>query len=138
MKRSFLALAALVVVLPSCRPDRPKLPDLPAAFNTLPLPPDAEFIARTGSADALMLTFRTPLVADSATAYYRRLFHADTSYHMFGDTQGDSGEHAYYVEKATRPLWVRIRPDAGSGGSVVELTGAVVTPHDSTAPSAKK
>ncbi|MGH7735689.1 MAG: hypothetical protein ACREOE_18825, partial [Gemmatimonadales bacterium] len=138
MKRSFLALAALVVALPSCRPDRPKLPDLPAAFSTLPLPPDAEFISRTGSADALMLTFRTPLIADSAASYYRKLFHADTSYHVFGDTKGDSGEHAYYVEIATRPLWVRIRPDASAGGSVVELTGAVVARPDSTPPPAAK
>ncbi|MGH7533236.1 MAG: hypothetical protein ACREL4_08095 [Gemmatimonadales bacterium] len=138
MKRSFLVLAALVVALPSCRPDRPKLPDLPAAFSTLPLPPDAEFVSRTGSADALMLTFRTPLVADSTTAYYRALFHADTSYHVLGDTKGDSGEHAYYVEVGTRPLWVRIRSDASSIGSVVELTGAVVAPQDSTPPPASK
>ena len=126
MKRSLVVLAALVAALPACHPERPKLPDLPAAFNTLPLPPDAQFLARSGSSDALMLTFRTPLVADSATAYYRRLFHSDTSYHMLGDSRGDSGEHAYYVEVATRPLWIRIRPDASSSGSVVELTGAVV------------
>ena len=138
MTRSFLVLAALVVALPSCRPDRPKLPDLPAAFNTLPLPPNAEFLGRTGSADALMLTFRTPLIADSAAAYYRMLFHADTSYRVFGDTRGDAGEHAYYVEIAKRPLWIRIRPDASSGGSVVELTGAVVAPRDSAAPPAPK
>ena len=143
MKRSYLAAAALVLVLPGCRPDRPKLPDLPAAFGTLPLPPDAEFLSRSGSSDALMLTFRSPVPADSVTGYYRRMFHADTSYKVLGDSKGEAGEQAFYVEVATRPLWIRIRPDAGAAGSVVELTGAVVaqssgTTPDSTGQPAKK
>ena len=73
-----------------------------------------------------MLTSPPRLVEESDTAYYRKLFHADTSYHVLGDSKGAAGEHAYYVEVATRPLWIRIRPDASSPGSVVELTGAVV------------
>ena len=134
MTRHSLALAAIAFALVACRPDAPQPPSLGAAFSTLPLPPGAKFVSRAGSSDALMLTFRSPLPADSVTGYYRRMFHADTSYKVLGDSKGEAGEQAFYVEVATRPLWIRIRPDAGTAGSVVELTGAVVAQGSATNP----
>ena len=117
-----LAAAALV----GCTPDRPKLPSLPAAFATLPLPPDPEYLGQAGSEDALMFTFRSFHPADSVAAYYRGLFASDSTYKVLNTNTGTLGEHAYYVEYGRRPMWVRIRPEAGSDGSVIELTGAVV------------
>lgn len=134
MTRHSLALAAIAFALVACRPDAPQPPSFGAAFSTLPLPPGAQFVSRAGSSDALMLTFRSPLPADSVTGYYRRMFHADTSYKVLGDSKGEAGEQAFYVEVATRPLWIRIRPDAGTAGSVVELTGAVVAQGSATNP----
>lgn len=129
MLRSALALCALLLVA-GCRPERPKLPELPSAFANLPLPPDAQFLGRTGESDVLTLTFSSPGQSDSVAAYYRRLFHGDSAYRVIGDTKGAAGEASFYVEVAKRPLWVRVRSDANGIGSVVELTGAVVTASD--------
>lgn len=118
------ALAAALVL--GCTPDRPKLPSLPAAFAALPLPPSPEYLGQSGSEDALMFTFRSVQPADSVAAYYDRLFAADTNYRMVNRNTGAEGEHAFYVEYQQRPLWVRIRPEAGNEGCIVELTGAVV------------
>ena len=127
---AFAVLAAAALV--GCTPDRPKLPSLPAAFATLPLPPDPEFLTQTGGEDALMFTFRTIHPADSVAAYYRVLFAADSGYKVLTTNTGTSGEHAYYIEYRRRPMWIRIRPEAGSEGSVIELTGAVVSHDDTT------
>lgn len=125
------ALAAALLL--GCTPDRPKLPSLPAAFATLPLPPNAEYLGQAGSEDALMFTFRTAVVSDSVAVYYERLFAADSNYRIVNRNTGVEGEHAFYVEFNGRPLWVRVRPEAGNEGSIVELTGAVVaTPAPAT------
>ena len=128
-----LTVAALAAaLLLGCTPDRPKLPSLPAAFATLPLPPQPEYLGQSGSEDALMFTFRSATPADSVASFYQKLFTGDTLYHMISNTKGAQGEHAYYVEYSKRPLWVRIRPEAGNEGSIIELTGAVVTGADTT------
>ncbi|MBW8773208.1 MAG: hypothetical protein JF590_07970 [Gemmatimonadetes bacterium] len=127
---TFAALAAALIL--GCTPDRPKLPSLPAAFSTLPLPPSPEYLGQSGSEDALMFTFRSATPADTVAEFYRRMFASDTLYHMISNTKGAQGEHAYYVEYAKRPLWVRIRPEAGNEGSIIELTGAVVAGADTT------
>jgi len=137
-----LTVAALAAaLLLGCSPDRPKLPSLPAAFATLPLPPNPEYLGQSGSEDALMFTFRSATHADTVAEFYRQLFVADTIYHMISNTRGAEGEHAYYVEYNRRPMWVRIRPEAGNEGSIIELTGAVVagadTTHRTAADSAK-
>ena len=126
MRRLLLAVSTLALVA-GCTPDKPKLPSLPAAFSALPLPPDPEYLGQAGSEDALMFTFRSPVVSDTITAYYNRLFATDTAYHVMGSNAGAPGEHAFYVEYHKRPLWIRIRPEAGNEGSIIELTGAVVS-----------
>ena len=126
------ALAAALLL--GCTPDRPKLPTLPAAFAALPLPPSPEYLGQSGSEDALMFTFRTVQPSDSVAVYYERLFAADSNYRMVNRNTGAEGEHAFYVEYGGRPLWVRVRPEAGNEGSIVELTGAVVA---TPAPSAR-
>ena len=127
------ATVSAALVLVGCKPDAPKLPTLPAAFATLPLPPNPEFIGQSGSEDALMFTFRSVISADSVAASYRRMFAADSLYTSLNATRGAEGEHAFYVEYRARPIWVRIRPEAGSPGSIIELTGAVVRGSDSAA-----
>ncbi|MFI5236167.1 MAG: hypothetical protein ACHQXA_10685 [Gemmatimonadales bacterium] len=137
MNRTLACSAALLVGLTvGCRPQPPKLPSLPAAFANLPLPPNGAFVGRSGSEDALVLTFNSPMSADSVTGYYRSMFKADTLYHVLGDSKGAVGEQAFYLETTGRPLWIRIRPEAGASGSIVELTGAVVPAPDSAAAKA--
>ena len=137
MRRLLLAVSALALVA-GCAPDKPKLPSLPAAFSALPLPPQPEYLGQAGSEDALMFTFRSPVVADSITAYYSRLFARDTAYHVMGRNAGAPGEYAYYVEYDKRPLWIRIRPEAGNEGSIIELTGAVVSKNADQADTAPR
>jgi hypothetical protein len=124
--------AFAVALLIGCTPDRPKLPSLPAAFSTLPLPPDPEYLGQSGSEDALMFTFRTPRNADSVAAVYEQIFEADSVYKVLSRNLGADGEHAYYLEYNRRPLWIRIRPEAGNEGTIVELTGAVIAVADTT------
>ena len=131
----YLPVAALAAaLLLGCTPDRPKVPSLPAAFATLPLPPFPEYLGQSGSEDALMFTFRSLRPSDSVAVYYEHLFAADTNYRIVNRNTGAEGEHAFYVEYKARPLWVRIRPEAGNEGSIVELTGAVAA---SPAPAAR-
>jgi hypothetical protein len=124
--------AVAAVLLVGCTPDRPKLPTLPEAFAALPLPPASEFLGRSGSEDALMFSFRSSWMADTVARYYNSLFAGDTNYQVRNKTLGASGEHAYYITYQQRPIWLRIRPEAGEEGSIVELTGAVIPPVDST------
>lgn len=121
-----VATVTAAILLAGCKPDAPKLPTLPAAFATLPLPPEPEFIGQSGSEDALMFTFRSSVGPDTIKSYYTRLFGRDTAYHVVSSNAGGAGEHAFYVEIRGRPLWIRIRPEAGNQGSIIELTGAVV------------
>ncbi|MEO6066666.1 MAG: hypothetical protein ABJB33_01290 [Gemmatimonadota bacterium] len=133
--RHFAIAALAAALLLGCTPDRPKLPSLPAAFATLPLPPEPEFLGQTGSEDALMFTFRSARKADVVAETYRQLFASDTAYHTVSTNTGAQGEHAFYVEFRGRPLWVRVRPEAGNEGSIVELTGAVVATADTDHPA---
>jgi hypothetical protein len=123
-KPLFVVLASFA--LAACGPERPRLPSLPAAFAAIPLPPSAEYLGQSGSEDALMFTFRSSVSADTVAASYGKLFAADTLYTSLNVSRGAQGEHAFYVEYNRRPIWVRIRPEAGSPGSIIELTGAVV------------
>ena len=130
MRQTLLAAFSFLALV-GCGDDRPRLPSLPAAFATIPLPPSAEYIGQSGSEDALMFTFRSVAPPDSIAASYRRVFTSDTLYTSLSASQGAPGEHAFYVEYRRRPIWVRIRPEAGSPGSIIELTGAVVARPDS-------
>ena len=129
MRTLVLAAAALTLVV-GCTPDRPKLPSMPAAFAAIPLPPYPEYLGQAGSEDALMFTFRSTMASDGVTAYYQQLFAKDTNYHIVSSNPGATGEHAFYVEYHKRPIWIRIRPEAGNAGTIVELTGAVVSAAD--------
>ena len=131
--RSLVLAASALALLAGCSPDRPKLPSMPAAFATIPIPPEPEYLGQAGSEDALMFTFRSALKADSVTAYYQGLFHADTVYKVVSSNAGAAGEHAFYVEYHKRPLWIRIRPEAGNEGTIVELTGAVTAASNAPA-----
>jgi hypothetical protein len=131
MRQTLLAAFSLLALV-GCSNERPRLPSLPAAFATIPLPPSAEYIGQSGSEDALMFTFRSVSPPDSVADSYRKVFSADSLYTSLSASQGAPGEHAFYVEYGRRPLWVRIRPEAGSPGSIIELTGAVVARPDTT------
>ena len=106
----------------------------------LPLPPLATVVSRAGSEDALQITFRSTLPPDSMAAYYRGVLTSGV-WSLVGDTKTADGSIALYAERDGPPLWVTIRKDSTSAGSILSIGGAVVradsvpTRPDSTTPS---
>ena len=92
----------------------------------LPLPPEAEFVSRAGSADALQITLFTPRGPASVTDYYRDVLSKQT-WRLVSDVKGPDGTVTLYAEQDGRPMWVRIWPTSDKAGTMVELAGAVIT-----------
>ncbi len=110
--------------------DEPKLPDAMTVFPNLPFPPDAKFISRAGSADALQITFRSSRDTAQVAGYYRSML-SNGSWRLISDTRERNGTVVLYAEQKGPPLWVRIRKAPDGPGTLVELTGAVMR-KDST------
>ena len=98
----------------------------------LPLPPRATVVSRTGSEDALQITFRSTLPPDSMAAYYRAVLTSGV-WSLVGDTRTADGSIALYAEREGPPLWVTIRKDSTSAGTILSIGGAVMR-HDSVPP----
>ena len=110
------------------------------AMPDLPLPPMASVVSRAGSEDALQITFRSSLSPDSMANYYRAVLTSGV-WSLVGDTRTADGSVALYAERNGPPLWVTIRKDSTSSGSILSIGGAVVRADsvpgrtDSTPPS---
>jgi hypothetical protein len=116
-----------ILLLAACgsEPRAPKPPEVGAAFSSLPLPPQAEFVSKAGSADALQITLRTPAEAGRVADYYRRLL-GGANWHLISDVKNPDGSVVLYAEQNGPPLWVRIWKEGDRPGTMVQLTGAVV------------
>jgi hypothetical protein len=119
------AVACLVLVACGSEPRAPKPPALGAAFSHLPLPPEPELVSQTGSADALQLTLRSPAKFADVTEYYRNIL-STGNWRLVSDTRGGDGSVALYAEQNGPPMWVRIWQAKDRGGTMVQLTGAVI------------
>src|SRR5919107_3555973 len=126
-----IRLLTLVVVLglQACGGSEPRKPPKPPefteAFSNLPLPPDAEFVSRTGGAGALQIVLRTPQ-SDSAMADYYRTLLSEGSWRLVSDIKNRDGATVMYAEQDGPPLWVRIWPAANGSGAMIQLTGAAL------------
>ena len=129
MNPSKIWLAAACVALLACGDKAPTPPKLSQVFSRLPLPPQAQFVSRSGGVDAIQITLRTPMLPDSTASYYRRVFKTD-NWKLINDGKDPSGAVVFLAQRENRPLWVRLRLDQGGTGSLVDLAGAVV-PGDS-------
>jgi hypothetical protein len=98
----------------------------------LPLPPLSSVVSRAGSEDALQITFRSSLPPDSMAAYYRGVL-SSGAWSLVGDTRTADGSIALYAERDGPPLWVSIRKDSTSSGSILSLGGAVIKSPSDTA-----
>jgi hypothetical protein len=130
--RVFLSAAALVLLACGSEPRAPKPPPFGKAFSHLPLPPNPELVSRAGSADALQITFRTPVEVAQVTEYYRTVL-TRGNWRLVGDIKSADGSTALYAEHDGPPLWVRIWKPADQPGTMVQLTGAVVAADSSSA-----
>ena len=64
--------------------------------------------------------------------YYRRVFKTGT-WKLVNDAKDAEGAIVLLAHQKGPPMWVRVRKAAGGKGSVVELSGAVVTTKDTVA-----
>jgi len=125
-------LFAGLLVLAACgRADAPKPPNLAEVLPNVPLPPQPTFVSRSGGADALQLTVRSPAAADEVTSYYRQFF-KKTGWRLVNEAKDREGAVVFFVEQDGPPLWVRVRKAEDGQGSLVEIAGARVTEKQDT------
>jgi hypothetical protein len=129
--KSWMLLAAAFLLACGSEPRAPEPPPFTKAFSNLPLPPNPEFVSRSGSADALQITLRTPLDQERVTQYYRAAL-TRGNWRLVSDIRNSDGSTALYAEQDGPPLWVRISKLTDRPGTMVQLTGAV-SPKDSVA-----
>jgi hypothetical protein len=134
MTKTRVWIAAAGLLLLACGSESksrpPKPPEFTEAFSNLPLPPNAEFVSRAGGAGALQVTLRSPDSVSQVSEYYRELL-SEGGWRLVSDMKNPDGAIALYAEHAGPPLWVRIWPETGRSGTMIQLTGAPLT-KDST------
>ena len=135
MRKITLLCTAGVLALAACdRADQQKQATVSQTMPNLPVPPSAEFISRSGSADALQLVFQSPATADFVAGYYRDAF-SNGGWNLVSDTKQPDSTVVLYAEQSGHPMWVRIKPTGQS--SRVELMGAIPGADSAYARAAK-
>ena len=119
----------LCTVLAACADKTPKMAQLNEALPNIPLPPNPSFVGRSGGPDALQITVRSPAAPDSVAGYYRGVFKTG-KWKLVNEAKDAEGAIVFLAQQNGPPLWVRIHP-ADSGGSMIELSGAVLSKIDS-------
>ena len=122
--KSWLPVAGGFLLACGSEPRTPEPPTFTQAFSNLPLPPNPEFVSKSGSADALQVTLRTPLDQEKVTEYYRTAL-TRGNWRLVSDIRNPDGSTALYAEQDGPPLWVRISKLTDRPGTMVQLTGAV-------------
>lgn len=124
-------LVGLLTLAACGRDEAPKPPKLSEVLPKLPLPPQPTFVSRAGGADALQLTVRSPAGPDAVASYYRQLFKKG-GWRLVNEAKDNEGAVVFFVEQDGPPLWVRVRKGDDGHGSLVEISGARVTPKGDT------
>ena len=119
----------LCAALAACADKTPKMAKLNEALPNIPLPPNPSFVGRSGGPDALQITVRSPAAPDSVAGYYRGVFKTG-KWKLVNEAKDAEGAIVLLAQQNGPPLWVRIHP-ADSGGSMIELSGAVLSKIDS-------
>jgi hypothetical protein len=99
-------------------------------FPNLPLPPRASLVAKSGGADALLLTLRSTSPSAQVEAYYKRVFSAN-GWRLVNQFKSPDGTTVMLAEQDGPPLWVRIIPQ-DSTTTLVELAGAARERRDTS------
>jgi hypothetical protein len=126
-KIRWLVLCAALV---ACGDKAPKMAQLNQALPNIPLPPEAKFVGRSGGPDALQVTVRSPVAPDAVANYYRAVFKTG-NWKLVNEAKDADGATVLFAQQNGPPLWVRILPADEGSGSIVELSGAVLSKADS-------
>jgi hypothetical protein len=124
LQKYLLSAACILLLACGSESSRPKPPKVSAAFPSLPLPPNGQFVSRSASEDALQITFFSPVKAPLVTEYYRKML-GKKPWKLVSDIQSDSARVLYAVN-GVRPMWVRVWGTSDGRGTLVELSGAAV------------
>lgn len=123
------------MLIAGCRDKPPEPPKVSEALPNLPIPPFATVLSRAGSEDALQIAFRSAVGPDSVARFYRAVL-TKAPWSLVGDTRTADGSLALYAEQSGGPpLWVTIRRDTASSGSLVNVGGAVVRSNPDSTPA---
>ena len=125
-KIRWLVLSAALV---ACGDKTPKMARLDEALPNIPLPPQPSFVGRSGGPDALQLTVRSPAAPDAVANYYRGVFKT-SNWKLVNDAKDAEGATVLFAQQNGPPLWVRIQPSEDGAGSVIELSGAILSQVD--------
>ena len=130
-----LGLLAGLLALGECGgDDEPKQASVNQTMPNLPMPPNAEFVSRSGSADALQLVFQSAATPDFVAGYYRNIF-SQGGWNLMSDLRQPDSTVVLYAEQSGRPMWVRIKPIGQSAR--IELMGAIPGADSAYARAAK-
>ncbi len=132
MTPSGIRWLALAVLLAGCADKAPTVAKLSDALPNIPLPPAAQFVDRTGGPDALQVTARSPAAPDVVANYYRGVFKTG-NWKLVNDAKDAEGATVLFAQQKGPPLWVRIVSAGGDGGTLIQLSGAVLHRVDSSA-----
>jgi hypothetical protein len=97
----------------------------PESFQHLPLPPEAQFVSKSGSKEALQIVFKSTQPPPVVANYYRGEL-SRGGWHLVSDTEDSTGA-VLFAEQNGPPLWVRVSWDDSAKATIVSLTGAVVS-----------
>jgi hypothetical protein len=127
MRRHLLMLSSgLLLLAAACHKDAEKIepPAVGEAFPTLLIPPNSAVVSRSGSRDALQITFRSTVTADAVAAYYRSQF-SKAPWVIVSDLTDSTGAISMHVDwsETQQPMWLQIIPLGD--GSQIEMAGAV-------------
>lgn len=125
----YLLPLGLVLAFSACKKEKPE--EIAGAMDVFPVlvaPPNAKYVSRAGTAEALAIVLRTNIDPEATAKYYRAILRPPR-WSLVSDGKDNTGMTLLYAEHANRPLWIRIWPDTGTTGSLVELTGAVAQLH---------
>lgn len=114
--------------------DQPKQATVNQAMPNLPLPPNAEYVSRSGSADALQLVFQSAATPEFVVGYYRDVF-SNGGWNLVSDLRQPDSTQVLYAEQSGRPMWVRIKPTGQT--TRIELMGAIPGADSAYARAAK-
>jgi hypothetical protein len=128
---SKIRLLVLCAGLAACKDSAPKMATMHDAMPFLPLPPEATFVQKSGGPDALQVTLHSTAKADAIASYYRGILQKN-GWRLVSDQTDKDGVTVLFAERKGPPLWIRVQRADGGNGTMVQLSGAVVSPRDSS------